>query len=221
MTGLELSTPRPEPHGRPLSLLTPYLSARASSSLSPVLVCLGSASRGGWSDSSSLVSMARLLSSSGVSVLTCMPLSQARTQDAANAGAPVSTTHIRQTPTGSKRSSWHSTGMSIPADLAASQIVVPSGAVISRPSIVSVTVCVFSGAVIAIQGSIRLLQVSGQQQIVLNCRVWAAQRIKAPQFVVAINHRAQPLRQPVVGWLPALANVVYPLRDDDPAGRLA
>jgi hypothetical protein len=49
--------------------------------------------------------MARLRSTSGVSVFTCMPFSQARTQEAANAGAPTSTTHIRQTPTGSKRSS--------------------------------------------------------------------------------------------------------------------
>ena len=150
MTGLDRSTPRPEPHGRPVSPATPYLSASASSSLSAVVVCLGSRSRGGWSDSSSLVSMARLRSTSGVSVFTCMPFSQARTQEAANAGAPTSTTHIRQTPTGSNRSSWHSTGMSMPAALAACQIVVPSGAVTSRPSIVSVTVPVLSGAVIAI-----------------------------------------------------------------------
>ena len=47
------------------------------------------------------MSTARLRSISGVAVCTCMPLSQARTQDAANAGAPTSTTHIRQTPTGS------------------------------------------------------------------------------------------------------------------------
>ncbi len=94
--------------------------------------------------------MARLRSTSGVSVLTVMPFSQARTQAAANAGAPVSTTHIRHTPTGSNRSSWQSTGMSMPAALAACQIVEPSGAVTSRPSIVSVTVPVDSGAVIAI-----------------------------------------------------------------------
>ena len=47
------------------------------------------------------MSTARLRSISGVAVLTSMPLSQARTQDAANAGVPTSTTHIRQTPTGS------------------------------------------------------------------------------------------------------------------------
>ena len=94
--------------------------------------------------------MVRLRSTSGVSVLTVMPFSHARTQAAANAGAPVSTTHIRQTPTGSYRSSWQSTGMSMPAALAACQIVLPSGAVTSRPSIVSVTVAVDSGAVIAI-----------------------------------------------------------------------
>ena len=98
---------------------------------------------------SSLVSIARLRSSSGVAVLTCMPFSQARTHDAANAGAPTSTTHIRQTPTGSNRSSWHSTGISMPAAFAACQIVAPSGAVTSRPSIVSVTVRVLSGAVMA------------------------------------------------------------------------
>ncbi len=84
------------------------------------------------------MSIARLRSTSGVSVLTVMPFSQARTQAAANTGAPVSTTHIRHTPTGSYRSSWQSTGMSIPAALAACQIVVPSGAVTWRPSIVSV-----------------------------------------------------------------------------------
>jgi hypothetical protein len=69
-----------------------------------------------------------------------MPSSHARTQEAAKAGAPTSTTHIRHTPTGSKRSSWHRTGMSIPAALAAAQMVEPSAAVTSRPSIVSVTV---------------------------------------------------------------------------------
>ena len=83
MTGLEKSVPRPEPAGRPSSRLTPYRSASASSSLSPVVVCLGSRSRSGWSDSSSWVSTARLRSTSGVAVLTSMPSSHARTQDAA------------------------------------------------------------------------------------------------------------------------------------------
>ena len=47
------------------------------------------------------MSTARLRSISGVDVFTSMPLSHARTQAAASAGAPTSTTHIRQTPTGS------------------------------------------------------------------------------------------------------------------------
>ena len=115
-----------------------------------MVVCFGSRSLGGWSLISSFVSISRLRSTSGVLVLTCMPFSQARTHEAANAGVPTSTTHIRQTPTGSYRSSWHSTGMSIPAALAACQIVAPSGAVTSRPSIVNVTVPVLSGAAIAI-----------------------------------------------------------------------
>ena len=46
------------------------------------------------------MSTARLRSISGVAVRTAMPFSQARTQAAANAGAPTSTTHIRHTPTG-------------------------------------------------------------------------------------------------------------------------
>ena len=140
MTGLDRSVPRPPPSGSPSSRATPNRSARASSSLSPVVVCLGSADRSGWSASSSSLSTARLRSSSGVAVRTVMPSSQARTQDAANAGAPTLTTHIRQTPTGSYRSSWHSTGMSMPAVCAAAQMVEPSGTVISCPSMVSVTV---------------------------------------------------------------------------------
>ena len=105
MTGLEKSVPRPAARGSPcwlaLAWLTPNRSARASSSLSPVVACLRSCSRSGWSDRSSSVSTARLRSISGVAVFTSMPFSQARTQAAANAGAPTSTTHIRQTPTGS------------------------------------------------------------------------------------------------------------------------
>ena len=100
MTGLDKSAPRPEARGK-ASWVTPNRSASASSSLSPVLACLASCSRSGWSDSSSSVSTARLRSSSGVDVVTSMPFSHARTQDAAKAGAPTSTTHIRQTPTGS------------------------------------------------------------------------------------------------------------------------
>ncbi len=105
MTGLETSVPRPDARGSPcwpaLARATPNRPASASSSLSPVVACLASSSRAGWSDSSITVSTARLRSSSGVAVVTSMPFSHARTQDAANAGAPTSTTHIRQTPTGS------------------------------------------------------------------------------------------------------------------------
>src|SRR5579863_4470873 len=241
MTGLDKSTPRPEPQGKPvLSRVTPYLSASASNSLSPVVICLGSRSRGGWSETSSLVSVARLRSSSGVLVLTVMPFSQARTQDAANAGAPTSTTHMRHTPTGSKRSSWQSTGMSMPAALAACQIVVPSGAVTSRPSIVSVTVPVDSGAEIAITASIRPPARLRQVEAGHIGRRWAARRIQAAFLVVTVNHGAQPGRgepglaagregerlgqqpgrQPVVVGPPALADVVDALGEHDPPGGL-
>ena len=66
-----------------------------------MVVCFGSSARGGWSTISSSVSMARLRSSSGVEVVTSMPSSHGRTQAAANTRPPMSTTHIRQTPTGS------------------------------------------------------------------------------------------------------------------------
>src|SRR5215469_12340101 len=239
ITGLDRSTPRPEPQGSPSSPLTWYLSASASSSLSCVVVCLGSRSRGGWSDMSSLVSIARLRSSSGVSVLTCMPFSQARTHDAANAGAPTSTTHIRHTPTGSKRSSWHSTGMSMPAALAACQIVTPAGAVTSRPSIVSVTVPVLSWAVMAIPRSIFPLGTLSQAEAGHGRLVRAPLTVEAAPSVVRVDHRPQavggeggyppgreaerlaqqPVREPVVSGLPAHPDVVNPLGHDDPAGR--
>ena len=73
-------------------------------------------------------------------VETVIPSSHGRTQAAAKARPPTSTTHIRHTPTGSNRSSWHSTGMSMPASRAAVQMVVPSGTVTARPSIVRSTV---------------------------------------------------------------------------------
>src|SRR5690242_11507375 len=156
-----------------------------------------------------------------------MPFSQARTQDAANAGAPTSTTHIRQTPTGSKRSSWHSTGMSIPAALAAAQIVVPSGAVTSRPSIVSVTVPVLSAAVIAITAVSALWLGLSQAEVVNEPRIRAPLMIKTAPLIVGVDHGPQAVRgqrgnpargqgerlvqqavrQPVVGRLPALADV--------------
>ena len=66
-----------------------------------------------------------------VAVFTSMPSSHGRTQAAAYTRPPTSTAHMRHTPTGSKRASWHSTGISMPASFAASQIVVPSGTVIS------------------------------------------------------------------------------------------
>src|SRR6201985_2207229 len=182
--------------------------------------------------------MARLRSTSGVSVLTVMPFSQARTQAAAKTGVPVSTTHIRHTPTGSKRSSWHSTGRSMPAALAACQIVEPSGAVTSRPSIVSVTVPVDSGAVIAIVRIIRLHLRLCQAEALRSSRSWAAHSIQAAFLVVAIDHGPQPGRreprlasrgerqrlleqpggQPVVLGPPALAQVVEALGEHDPAG---
>ena len=102
MTGLDESVPRPDPHGSSVvSRATPKPSARSSSRLSRVVVSLRSSARGGWSDISSSVSVARLRSSSGVEVVTSIPSSHGRTQAAAKTRPPVSTTHIRQTPTGS------------------------------------------------------------------------------------------------------------------------
>ena len=102
MTGFDESWPRPEPHGRSVvSRATSNPSASSSSRLSPVVVCFGSSARGGWSAMSSSVSTARLRSISSVSVLTVMPSSHGRTQAAANTRPPVSTTHMRHTPTGS------------------------------------------------------------------------------------------------------------------------
>ncbi len=102
MTGLDESVPRPDPHGSSVvSRATPKPSASSSSRLSRVVVSLGSSARGGWSVISSSVSTARLRSTSSVAVLTSMPSSHGRTQAAAKTRPPVSTTHIRQTPTGS------------------------------------------------------------------------------------------------------------------------
>src|SRR3954447_18963486 len=53
---------------------------------------------------------------------------------------------MRQTPTGSYRSSWQSTGISMPMSFAACQIVVPSGTVTSWPSIIRLTVLISVGA---------------------------------------------------------------------------
>src|SRR5918999_1977846 len=157
ITGLEKSSPRPRPRGRS-SWLTPYRCTRTSSSLSAVVVSLGSSSGGGWSTSSSRVSMARWRSTESVFVLTSMPSSHGRTQAGASTRAPMSTTQTRHTPTGSYRSSWHRTGISMPMPFAASQIVVPSATVTSRPSIVRVTVrgSADAGLVIATIGHILL-----------------------------------------------------------------
>ena len=82
---------RPAPRsGRP---------ARAAA-LSPVVVCLGSRSRGGWSASSSSVSTARLRSTSGVDVVTVMPPRRRGRRPRRSARPPTSTTHIRHTPDG-------------------------------------------------------------------------------------------------------------------------
>ena len=56
---------------------------------------------GGWSANSNAVSAARCWSSAGVDVFTSRLSSQARTHEAAKTRAPTSTTHMRQTPTGS------------------------------------------------------------------------------------------------------------------------
>jgi len=102
ITGCEVSRPRPDPRGSAVaSRDTPYRSAGSSSMLSPVVVCFGSASRGGWSVISGSVRVARQRRSSSLVVRTAMPSSQGRTQAAVKTRAPVSTTHIRHTPTGS------------------------------------------------------------------------------------------------------------------------
>src|SRR5438874_7688870 len=69
--------------------------------------------------------------------------------------APLtSTAHTRQTATGESLGSWQSTGMSIPSVRAASQMVVPSGTVIVRSSMVSVkddwVSCVCMSAIVGV-----------------------------------------------------------------------
>src|SRR3954464_9712015 len=146
ITGFDMSIPRPPPSGRPSSRSIPYRRASTRSSLSAVVVSFGSSSVGGWSAISSCVSVPRRCSTSGVTVFTSMPSSHGRTHAAAYTRAPTSTTHMRQTPTGSYRSSWQRTGISMPMSFAACQIVVPSGTVTSRPSIVRLTVRISVGA---------------------------------------------------------------------------
>ena len=102
MTGLDESVPRPEPHGSSVvSRATPKPSASSSSRLSPVVVSLGVLGARRLVGHQQLGQRGRLRSSSGVAVLTSMPSSHGRTQAAAKTRPPVSTTHIRQTPTGS------------------------------------------------------------------------------------------------------------------------
>src|SRR5437016_348912 len=67
-------------------------------------------------------------------VTTLMPGSTGRTQEAARARTPVSTTQRRQTPTGVWFSRWHSVGMLMPFMRAASKTVVPAGTRTGWPS---------------------------------------------------------------------------------------
>ncbi len=66
-----------------------------------MVVSFGSSAAPGWSAISSSVSTARCCSTCGVAVLTSMPSSHGRTHAAAMTRPPVSTAHMRQTPTGS------------------------------------------------------------------------------------------------------------------------
>jgi len=102
--------------------------------LSPVVLSLGQTS--GWSAMRSSVSMRRCRSTLSLVVTTFMSVSHGRTHEAARTRAPTSTTHMRHTPTGRRRGSWQRAGMSTPMLLAASKMVVPSGTVTSRPSMV-------------------------------------------------------------------------------------
>src|SRR4051812_42823637 len=103
---------------------------------------------------------------------------------------------MRHTPTGSKRSSWHSTGMSMPACRAAAQMVVPSGTVTARPSMVSVTVrvsCSVGGTVsmaVLFLGRGRL----GQQEVGGAVRIRASLPVQAAGGPVAVDHGPQGLR---------------------------
>src|SRR4051812_747133 len=135
-----------------------------------------------------------------------MPSSHGRTHDAAYTRAPTSTTHSRHTPTGSYRSSWHRTGISMPASLAACQIVVPSGTVRPRPSIVRLTVRISVGAGVEM-ATVRLAPPVSVDQI---GRVHITDRCLEPQvlglglgertrgvepagLVVPGDHRVEPL----------------------------
>ena len=111
--------------------------ASARRALSPRPVSRASNSSAGCSESSSAVSMFRCFSISGVDVFTSIPSSQRRTHEAASVRSPTSTTHIRHTPTGANRGSWHSTGISIAQDRLASKSVVPACTRTRWPSMVS------------------------------------------------------------------------------------
>ena len=101
ITGLDMSVPRAGPGSRSATPVMAKPSATAISSLSAVVVCFGSSSRGGWSATSSSVSTLRRFWISGVAVATFMPSSHGRMHAAASTRPPMSTTHIRHTPTGS------------------------------------------------------------------------------------------------------------------------
>ena len=136
MAGEESSCGRELPCGS--RTFTPYARANSNSLSSPVVASLGDCL--GCSLSNSSVSMPRQRSTFSVAVRTTMPSSASRTQEAAMTRAPsTSTAHMRHTPTGRSLGSWHSTGISIPACRAASQIVVPPGTVTWRSSMVRVT----------------------------------------------------------------------------------
>ena len=64
-----------------------------------MVVSFGSSS--GWSDINSSVNTARCFSTFVLAVVISIPSSHGRTQAAASTRPPTSTTHMRQTPTGS------------------------------------------------------------------------------------------------------------------------
>src|SRR3954471_2558687 len=118
---------------------------------------------------------------------------------------------MRQTPTGSYRSSWQRTGISMPMSFAACQIVVPSGTVTSRPSIVRLTVRISVGAGVEIATVAscsprldRLRHGRGthpmgsrdqypEPQIIDLPRRWYTTYIESASLVVPRDHGVEPL----------------------------
>ena len=79
--------------------------------------------------------------SRSVCVFTTMPGATGVVQDAGVPARPsISTRHSRHEPNASTMSVAHSFGICVPISIAARMIEVPSGTVICRPSMVSVTV---------------------------------------------------------------------------------